>query len=55
MIGDAGEDIGEPGLRIDIAQPGGLDEGVEDGGALTASVGAADPLCTPVLTPAARG
>ena len=38
MIGDAGEDIGEPGLRVDVVQSRGLDQGVEDGGALTTAV-----------------
>jgi hypothetical protein len=30
-------DVGEPGLRVDIIEPGGLDEGVENSGALTHS------------------
>jgi hypothetical protein len=38
MIGDAGKDIGEPGLGIDVVQPRGLDECIEDGGALSAAV-----------------
>ena len=38
MIGDASEDIGEPSLRIDIVELGGLDQGVDDGGALTAAI-----------------
>ena len=36
------EHIGEPGLRIDIVQPRGLDQRVEDGGALTAAIGSAE-------------
>ena len=32
-IGDAGEHVGEPGLRIDIVQLGGLDECVHESGA----------------------
>ena len=42
MIGDAGEDIGEPGLRIDIVELRGLDQGVDDRTALPAAVGAAE-------------
>ena len=36
-VGDVGEDNGEPGLRIDIVELGGLDEGVGDGRGLTAA------------------
>ena len=32
VVGDAFEDLGEPGLRIDVVEPGGLDQGVGDGG-----------------------
>lgn len=42
MIGNASEDIGEPGLRIDIVELRGLDQGVDDGGTLAAAVGAAE-------------
>jgi hypothetical protein len=38
LIGYAADDIGEPGLRIKIDQPGGLDERVNDGGAASAFV-----------------
>jgi len=41
MIGDAREDVGQPGLRIDIIQPGGLDQGVKDCRALATAVRAA--------------
>ena len=30
-VGDVGQDIGEPGLRIDTVELGGLDEGIGDG------------------------
>lgn len=40
MIGDAGEHLGEPGLRVEAVEFGGLDEGIGDGGGLT-SVGRA--------------
>jgi hypothetical protein len=39
-IGDAGEDIGEPCLRIDVVEPSGGDERVHERGALAAAVGA---------------
>lgn len=38
MFGNAGENIGKPGLGIDVVEPRGLDEGVKDGGALTAAI-----------------
>jgi hypothetical protein len=31
MIGDPGENVGEPGLRIDVVELGGPDEGVHQG------------------------
>ena len=34
MISDAGEDVGEQGLGVDVVEPRGLDEGVKDGGTL---------------------
>jgi hypothetical protein len=36
MFSDAGEDVGQPGLGIDVIQLGCDDEPVEDGGALAA-------------------
>src|SRR6266478_3008614 len=42
MIGKVGEDIGEPGLRVDAAELGGLDQRVEGGGAASAFVGAGE-------------
>ena len=36
-VGDVGEDICEPGLRIDIVELGGLDEGVGDRRGLAAA------------------
>ena len=29
MIGDSGEDIREPGVRIDVVEPAGLNEGID--------------------------
>ena len=50
MIGDAGEHVGEPGLRIDVVELGGLDQRVDRRGALAAAIGAGEQ---PVL--AAQG
>ena len=30
MVGDAGEDVGEPCLRIDVVEPAGLDQRLDD-------------------------
>ncbi len=40
MLGDAGEGVGEPSLRIDVVHLGGDDQAVHDGGALAAAIGA---------------
>jgi hypothetical protein len=34
MIGDAGQDVGQPGLRIDVVELGGDDQAVHEGRAL---------------------
>jgi hypothetical protein len=39
MRGDPGQDVGQPGLRIDAVHLGRHDEAVHGGGALTATVG----------------
>ena len=51
-FGDVGEDICEPGLRIDIVELGGLDEGVGDRRGLTAAGRADDEV---VLSPDRQG
>ena len=38
MIGDAADDVAEPGFRIDVIKARGLDERVHDGGAPSAFV-----------------
>ncbi len=38
MIGDAGDDVGEPGLGIDVIEATSLDERVQDRGAPAAGV-----------------
>ena len=40
MLGDAGEDVGEPGLGVDVVELGGADEGVHHRRALAAAIGA---------------
>ena len=43
QLGDAGKDIGEPSLRVEVVElGGGGDEGVHRRGALAAAVGAAE-------------
>lgn len=42
VVGDARKHVGEPSLRVDGVESGGLDERVEDGGALAAPVRAAE-------------
>ena len=42
QIGDAGENIGEPGPRVDVVELRGDDEGVHRRGSLTAAVGAGE-------------
>ena len=47
MIGDAGQDVGEIGLRIDAVQLGRLDDGVENSGPLAAGIGAGEEIILP--------
>jgi len=42
MVGDAGEDVGEPGLGIDVAEATGLDQRVRDRRPLATAIGAAE-------------
>lgn len=42
MISNAGEDVCEPGLRIDVIELCGDDQRVHDGGAFSAAVGAGE-------------
>jgi hypothetical protein len=42
MGGDAGEDIGQPGLRIDTVHLGGNDQAVHGGGAVSAAIRSAE-------------
>jgi hypothetical protein len=55
MIGDAREDIGEPSLRVDVVEPGGLDRRVDEGGTLPAVVGAAEQPCLAAKRNASKG
>jgi hypothetical protein len=52
MIGQAGEHIGEPGLRVDVIELGGLDQRIDGGGAPAAFVGSGEG---PVLAPDGDG
>jgi len=38
VSGDAGEDVSQPGLRVDVVELGRHDEGDHDGGTLGATV-----------------
>jgi hypothetical protein len=40
VVGDPAQHLGEPGLRIDPVQLGGLEQRVDDGGRLAATLGA---------------
>lgn len=45
VIGDAGEDIGEPSLGIDVIHLGGDDETIDERGALATAIGAGEQPC----------
>jgi hypothetical protein len=38
MVGDPGEDVGEPGLRVDAVELAGLDQGIDRRRPLAATV-----------------
>ena len=42
QLGDAGEDVGEPGLRVDVVEFGGADERVHHRRPLAATIGAGE-------------
>ena len=42
VIGDAAQHVGEPGLRVDVVELGGGDQGVDRGGPLAAAIGAGE-------------
>lgn len=51
-IGDARQDVGEPGLRVDVVEAGRSDEGEHDGGAIGAALGPAKvQLRLPIAMP----
>jgi hypothetical protein len=39
VLGDAGQDVGQPGLRVDVVHFGRDDDAVHGGGALSAAIG----------------
>jgi hypothetical protein len=55
MFGDIGEDMREPGLRIDIVHFGGDDQAIHDSGALSAAVTACEEPGFPAQGDAAQG
>ena len=42
MISDPAQHVGEPGLRVDVVELGGLDQGVDGSGTTAARVGAGE-------------
>jgi hypothetical protein len=42
MILQAREHIGKPGLRVDVVEPGGLDQGVDCSSTTAAGIGAGE-------------
>src|ERR1700734_1775403 len=42
MVLQAGEDIGEPGVRIDVIDPGGVDQGIDRSSAATTFIRACE-------------
>ena len=55
MLGDASEHVGEPGLRIDVVHLRRDDQGVHEGGSVTAAVGAGEQPSLPAEGDAAQG
>ena len=47
LVGDTFEDPGEPGLRVDVVERGGLDQGVGDGGGPAAAGRAHEEIIFP--------
>jgi hypothetical protein len=39
MTSQTSEDIGQPGMGVDVVQPAGHDETIDGGGSLTAAIG----------------
>ena len=49
MAGDTGEDVGQPGLGIDVVELSGDDEAVHEGGTVAAAIGAGEQPSFPVM------
>jgi hypothetical protein len=47
VVGDAAQNVGEPGLRIDAIQLGAFDQGIGDGGRFAAALGADEEVVFP--------
>lgn len=54
-VGQPGEDIGEPGLRVHVVHPGGDDQGIHEGGAVTAARRSGEEPSFPAEGNAAQG
>ena len=55
MAGDTGEDVGQPGLGIDVVELGGDDEAVHEGGTVAATIGAGEQPGFPAKGDATQG
>lgn len=44
-VGDTRQDVGQPGLRVDVVELGGGDQASDDGGALAAAVRTGQQPC----------
>jgi hypothetical protein len=53
--GQSGEDVGEPGLRVDVIQLSADDQAVENGSALSAAIGTAEQPGLSAESDAAQG
>jgi hypothetical protein len=47
VVGQPGEDVGEPGLRVDAVELAGLDQGIDGSGPLAAAVRAGEGPVAP--------
>ena len=54
VIGQARQHVGEPGLRVDVVELGGLDQRVDRGGAATAGLKGLSPMSASNLRAATR-
>ncbi len=51
-LGDAGQHVGTPGLRVDVVEASGRNQGQHDGGPVCAAIGTGEaPIFLPQATP----